>query len=100
MCSHVDYFNARNKCLTTKLLKQDYRYHKLKKAFSKFYRHHKLVSKFNVGLKSLLHQGVFEPKFYSDQVYKFKKLMGRTDFSDQFRKVIIRYQRSCDSLHA
>ena len=73
----------------------------LKSFFFKFYRrHHKLVSKFNVGLKSLLHQGDLEPKFYSDQVYKFKKIMGRTDFSDQFRKVIIRYQRSCDSLHA
>ena len=26
VCSHVDYFNARNKCLTAKLLKQGYRY--------------------------------------------------------------------------
>ena len=36
--SHVGDFNTRNKCLTTKLLKQGYRYHKLRKAFSKFYR--------------------------------------------------------------
>ena len=36
--SHVDDFNARNKCLTSKLLKRGYRYHKLRKAFSKFYR--------------------------------------------------------------
>ena len=28
-----------------------------------------------------------------DLVYKFKKIMGWTDFSDQFRKVIIRYTR-------
>ena len=33
VCSHVDYFNTRNKCLTAKLLKQGYRYHKLRKAF-------------------------------------------------------------------
>ena len=33
--SHVDDFNTRNKCLAAKLLKQDYRYHKLRKAFSK-----------------------------------------------------------------
>ena len=26
-------------------------------------------------------------------VYKFKKLMGRTDFADQFRKIIIRHKR-------
>ena len=38
VCSHVNDFNTRNKCLTAKLLKQGYRYHKLRKAFSKFYR--------------------------------------------------------------
>ena len=26
-------------------------------------------------------------------VYKFKKIMGRNDFSDQFRKKVIRYKR-------
>ena len=40
-CSHVDDFTSRNKCLTAKLLKQGYRYYKLRKTFSKFYcRHH------------------------------------------------------------
>ena len=54
VCSHVDDFDTRNKCLTAKLLKQGYRYHKLRKAFSKFYRrHYELISKFNVRLKSL-----------------------------------------------
>ena len=38
--SHVTEFNNRNKFLTAKLLKQGYRYHKLHKAFSKFYRRH------------------------------------------------------------
>ena len=33
VCSHVEDFNARNECLTAKLLKQGYRYHKLKKFF-------------------------------------------------------------------
>ena len=90
MCSHLDDFNARNKCLTAKLLKQGYRNHKLRKTFSKFYRrHHELVSKFNVGLKSLLHQGLSEPEFYGNLVYQFQKTMGRTDFSDQIRKLII-----------
>ena len=63
--SHVTDFNTRNKLLTAKLLNQGYRYHKLRKAFSKFYRRHSdLVSKFNVGLKSLLQQGLSEPEFY------------------------------------
>ena len=53
--SDVDDFNTRNKVLTAKLLRQGYRYHKLSKAFSKFYRRHfDLVSKYNVGLKTLL----------------------------------------------
>ena len=34
--SHVTDFNNRNKFLTAKLLKQGYRYHKLRKSFSKF----------------------------------------------------------------
>ena len=39
--------------LTAKLLRQGYRYHKLRKAFSKFYRwHYDIVSKYNVGLKT------------------------------------------------
>ena len=94
VCSHVEYFNARNKCLTAKLLKQGCRYHKLRKALTKFYRrHYELISKFNVGLKSLLHQGLSEPEYYGELVYKFKKIMCRTDFSDQLRKIIICHKR-------
>ena len=52
-----------------------------------------MISKFNVGLNSLLHQGLSEPEFYGDLVYKFKKIRGMTDFSDQFRKIIMRYKR-------
>ena len=41
--------------------------------FSKFYRrHYDLVSKFHTGLKSRLKQGLSEPEFYGDLVYKFK----------------------------
>ena len=50
--SHVDDFNTRNKVLAAKLLRQGYRYHKIRNAFSKFYRRHfDIVSKYNVGLK-------------------------------------------------
>ena len=62
--------------------------HKLRKTFSKFYRrHYELVPKFNVGLKTLLRQGLSEPEFYGDLVYKFTKIVGRADFSDQFKKL-------------
>ena len=73
-CLQLQIVNARTKSLTPKLLQQGYRYHKLRKTFSKFYRrHYELVSKFNVGLKTLLHQGLSEPEFYGDLIYKFKK---------------------------
>ena len=52
-----------------------------------------MVSKFKVGVKSVLQQGLSEPEFYGDLVYKFRKIVSRADFSDQFRKVILRYKR-------
>ena len=62
--------------------------------FSKFYRrHYELVSKFSVGLKTLLHQGLSEPEFYGDLGYKFKQIVVMADFSDQFRKITVRYKR-------
>ena len=74
VCNHVTDFNAQNKCLTAKLLQQVNRYHKLRKTFSKFYRrHYELISKYNVGLKTLSSEGLSEPEFYGDLVYKFKK---------------------------
>ena len=77
MCSHVDDLNTLNKCLTANLLKQGYRYHKLRKAFPKFYgRHNELVSNFNVEFKSLLHQGLPDSEFYGDLVFKFKNIRG------------------------
>ena len=80
--------------LTAKLLKQGYRYHKIRKALSKFYyRHSELIVKYNIGLKTLLQQGISEPIFYGDLVYKFKRIVGKPNFSDQFKKIVKRYIR-------
>ena len=50
-------FYYRNKALTAKLLRQGYRYFKLRKAFSKFFRRHSaLLEKNSVSLKTLLQQ--------------------------------------------
>ena len=38
--SHVYDFNTCNKVLTAKLLRNGYRYHKIRKAVTKFYRRH------------------------------------------------------------
>ena len=63
--------------LAWKLPKQGYRCHKLGKTFSKFYRrYYDLISKFQVGLKSLLREGLSEPEFCGERVYKLKKSIG------------------------
>ena len=53
-----------------------------------------------------MQQGISEPIFYGDLVYKSKRIVGKPYFSDQFKKTVKRYLRlditwiSCDSLHA
>ena len=65
VCSTVDDFNNINLFFTAKLLKQGYRYHKIRKAFSKFYhRHSELIVKYNIGLQ----QGISETMFCGDLV--------------------------------
>ena len=59
-----------------------------------------MISKYNVGLKTLLKEGLSEPEFYDDLVYKFKKLIESIDFSFQFRKIITRYRRIGYNLNA
>ena len=47
-----------------KLLRQGYRYFKLRKSFSKFYRRHSaLLEKYSVSLKTVLQQGYRNPNF-------------------------------------
>ena len=80
--SYVTDFKTRNKLLTQKLLKQGYPYHKLCKTFSKFYRrYYDAISKFQVGLKSRVCQGLSEPEFFGDLVYELKKNVGSYNFS-------------------
>ena len=80
-------------CKRRKENPQKLRYHKLRKAFSKFYRRHfDIVSKYNVGLKTLLLQGLSEPEFYGD-LYKFRKIIGKNDFPYHFKKIVVRYNK-------
>ena len=94
VCSYVDDFNNKNLFLTAKLLKQGYRYNKIRKTFPKFYHgHSELIVRYNIGLKTLLQQGISEPIFYGDLVYKFKRIVGKPNSSDQFKKIVKRYIR-------
>ena len=47
-----------------------------------------MVSKYNVGLKTLLLQSLSEPEFYGDLVYKFRMIIGKHDFSYHFKRLI------------
>ena len=86
-------FNTRNKSLIKKLLKQGYRYHKLRITFSKFYRrYYDLISKFQVGFGSLLHQGLLEPDFYVDLVCKLKTIVGSNSFFSAVYKIVSHYK--------
>ena len=97
--SHVIDFNNRNKFLTAELLRQDYRYHKLCKAFSKFYRRHfELIEKYHVNLKKLMQQGICNAEFYEDLVYKFKKIIGNPNLSNLLKLVVNRFKRAGYSL--
>ena len=44
------------------------------------YRH----SKYNGGLTTLLQKNLSKSEFYGDLIYKFRKLVDKTDFSVQF----------------
>ena len=96
--SHVTDFNNHNKFLSAKILKQGYRYHKLRKVFSKFYpSHFELIEKYHVRLKKKTHmqQSICNLEFYGDLVYKFiKKIIGNLNFSDLFKRIVNRFKRA------
>ena len=86
------YKRVGNKYLTSKLSKH-YGYHNRHKTFSKFYySHSELIVKYNICLKPLLQQGISEPVFYGDLVYRFKISVGKPSLSDRFKKIIKRYK--------
>ena len=52
-----------------------------------------LVEKYIVSQKTLLQQGISEPEFYEDLVYGFRINVGKSNFSEQIRKLTNRYKR-------
>ena len=47
-----------------------------------------LIEKYHVSLKKFMHQGISNPEFHGDLVYKFKKIIGNPNFSDLFRLIV------------
>ena len=52
------------------------------------------MSKYTVGLKTLLLQSLSESEFYGYLVYKFRKIFGKYDFPYHFKKIIVRYKKT------
>ena len=92
--SDFDGFGCRGGALAAGLLGQGCRCFRLRRAFSGFYRRRSaLLKKYGVSLKTLLQQGISEPGFCGDLVYRFGGIVGKSGFSEQFRKLINRYKR-------
>ena len=94
MSSHVYDFNTRNKNLTAKFLWLDIDIINFAKRFQNFIGGI-LTWCLNIvfGLKTLLLQGLSEPEFYGDLVYKFRKIISKKDFPYHFKKKIVRYKK-------
>ena len=62
------------------------------------------MSKYNVGLKTLLLQGLSGPGLYGDLVYKFRNIIGTNDFPYHFKTMTAQYKKTSfnieNSLHA
>ena len=75
-CTSVSDFNSKNIKLTSKLLTQGYRYHKLRKTFGKFFRSYSdLFSKFGeISFQEYVTKGIYHPVFFVDLVYKLRRV--------------------------
>ena len=82
VCSKNSEFKGINRSLTAKLFTQGYQYYKLQKYFIliSILSHSELTRKYNVGLKTLMLQGILEPLFYGGLVFESKSL-----FFDQLK---------------
>ena len=88
--SDIKDFNSRNLQLTSKLLNQGYRYHKLRKSFGKFFKSHKeLLLMFGlIQFYDYVTNGISHPKFYGDLVIKFRKIINNNNFHASCRKLV------------
>ena len=48
--------------------------------------------------EKLMQQGICNPEFSADLVYKFKKIIGNPNFSNLFKRIVNRFKRAGYSL--
>ena len=94
-CTSVLDFHSKNLQITSKLLTQGYRYHKLRKTFGKFFRSYsQLLSKFgDISFQEYVSKGISHPVFYGDLVYKLRRVKGTPNFISSGSKIVKRLRR-------
>ena len=94
-CTSVLDFHSKNLKITSKLLTQGYRYHKLRKTFGKFLRSYsELLSKFgDILFQEYVFKGISHPVFYSDLVYKLRRVKDTPNFISSGSKIVKRLRR-------
>ena len=94
-CTSVLDFHSKNLQITSKLLTQGYRYHKLRKTFGKFFRSYsELLSKFgDFSFQEYLSKGISHPVFYGDLVYKLRRVKDTPNFFSSGSKIVKRLRR-------
>ena len=88
----VSDFNSKNIQITSKLLKQGYRYHKLRKILGKFFRSYSdLLTKFGeISFQEYVTEGISHPVFYDDLVYKLRRVKCEANFVSSGSKIVKR----------
>ena len=81
--------------ITSKLLVQGYRYHKLRKTFAKFFRSYsELLSKFGaISFQEYVSKRLAHPVFYGDLFYKLRRIKGEANFISSGSKIVKRPRR-------
>ena len=81
-CTSVLDFHSKNLQITSKLLTQGYRYHKLRKTFGKFFRSYsELLSNFgDISFQEHLSKGISHPVCYGHLVYKLRRVTDTPNF--------------------
>ena len=74
-------FHSNNLKITSKVLTQGYRYHKLRKTFGKFSKpYSEILSKGDISFQEYVSAGIF----YGDQVYKLRRVKGAGSEGSRF----------------
>ena len=94
-CTSVLDFHSKNLQITSKLLTQGYRYHKLRKTFGKFFRSYsQLLSKFgDISFREYVTKGFSHPVFYGDLVYKLRRVKDTPNFISSGSTIVKRLRR-------